>query len=489
MFVPDFKIFKQHALKANLIPVYKELFADIETPVTTYLKLKEQSLSFLLESAEGDGRWGRYSFIGLNPLITITYQYPQMVIKGVKEKYSYSEVNDPLPFLRQIISQFRLADISGLPRFQGGLVGYFAYDVIRCWERIPGKAKKDTSIPEAIFVLPQELIIFDHVSHKIKAVNFVYIEKINNLERLYKKATERINARIKKLSTPLNYQTSSLSLGFVKSNFTKKEFMEAVEKTKNYILNGDAIQVVLSQRLETEFKGDVFNIYRALRSLNPSPYMFYLDFGDLKLIGASPEILVRLEDGLITLRPIAGTRPRGATENQDKSLERELLADPKERAEHIMLVDLGRNDVGRVAKAGTVKVTELMVVEHYSHVMHIVSNIIGKLKQNEDAFSVLKASFPAGTVSGAPKVRAMQIIDELEPTQRGPYAGAVGYFSFSGNMDFCITIRTVIAWENKLYIQVGAGIVADSIPEREYQETMNKAQAMLKAIEWTKNGF
>ena len=489
MFVPDFKLFKQHALKANLIPVYKELFADIETPVTTYLKLKEQSFSFLLESAEGGGRWGRYSFIGLNPLITITYQYPQMVIKTVNQQQIYSEVNDPLPFLRQIIDQFRLADVPGLPRFQGGLVGYFAYDVIRCWERIPAKAKKDTSIPEAIFILPQELIIFDHVSHKIKVVNFVYIEKIGNLEALYKKATERINARISELSTSLNYKNSSLSLGFVKSNFTKKEFMEAVEKTKNYILNGDAIQVVLSQRLETEFKGDVFNIYRALRSVNPSPYMFYLDFGDLKLIGASPEILVRLEDGLITLRPIAGTRPRGATANQDKSLEKELLADPKERAEHIMLVDLGRNDVGRVARAGTVKVTELMAIEYYSHVMHIVSNIIGKLKQNEDAFSVLKASFPAGTVSGAPKVRAMEIIDELEPTQRGPYAGAVGYFSFSGNMDFCITIRTVIAWKNKLYIQVGAGIVADSLPEKEYQETMNKAQAMLKAIEWTKNGF
>ena len=489
MFVPDFKLFKQHALKANLIPIYKELFADIETPVTTYLKLKEQSFSFLLESAEGGERWGRYSFIGLNPLITITYQCPQMVIKTVNQQQIYSGVTDPLPFLRETISQFSLADVPGLPRFQGGLVGYFAYDVIRCWERIPAKAKKDTSIPEAMFILPQELIIFDHVSHKIKVVNFVYIEKKENSEDLYKKAIKQIEARLKELSTPLNYKTSPLSLDIVKSNFTKKEFMEAVKKTKDYILNGDAIQVVLSQRLETEFKGDVFNIYRALRSLNPSPYMFYLNFEDLKLIGASPEILVRLENDLISLRPIAGTRPRGHTEEQDKALEKELLADPKERAEHIMLVDLGRNDVGRVARPGTVKVTELMVVERYSHVMHIVSNIIGKLKQNEDAFSVLKATFPAGTVSGAPKVRAMEIIDELEPTQRGPYAGAVGYFSFSRNMDFCITIRTVIVWKNKLYIQVGAGIVADSIPEREYQETMNKAQAMLKAIEWTKNGL
>jgi len=265
--------------------------------------------------------------------------------------------------------------------------------------------------------------------------------------------------------------------------------MEAVKKAKAYIIAGDAIQVVLSQRLEADFEGEDFAIYRALRSLNPSPYMFYLNFGELKMIGASPEILVRLQGDTIIVRPIAGTRPRGKTEEEDKALEEELLSDPKERAEHIMLVDLGRNDVGRVAEGGSVKVTELMVIERYSHVMHIVSNVIGKLKETEDAFSVLKATFPAGTVSGAPKVRAMEIIEELEPTCRGPYAGAVGYFSFSGEMDFCITIRTIIVWKNKLYIQVGAGIVADSIPQKEYEETMNKAKAMLKAIEWIRNGF
>jgi len=489
MFKPDFDTFMQLAKRGNFIPVYKELLADIETPVTTYLKLKDDSFSFLLESAEGGERWGRYSFIGLNPLLTVTYQRPQMVIASSEKTYTYSEVKDPLPLLRKITNEFHLVEVPGLPRFQGGLVGYFSYDVVRCWERLPAQAKKDTPIPEAIFILPQELIVFDHISHKIKVIAFANIKPEEDLKTCYAVAKERINEYIQKLQSPLNYTSVPFSLSSVRSNFTQASFMKAVEKTREYIKAGDAIQVVLSQRLEADFKGNDFDIYRALRSLNPSPYMFYLNFGSLKLIGASPEILVRLEKGLITLRPIAGTRPRGKDEAEDKALEKELLADPKERAEHIMLVDLGRNDVGRVARAGTVKVTELMVIERYSHVMHIVSNVIGTLNSGEDAFSVLKATFPAGTVSGAPKVRAMEIIDELEPTQRGPYAGAVGYFSLSEDMDFCITIRTVIVWKDKLYVQVGAGIVADSVPEREYEETMNKAKAMLKAIEWTKNGL
>jgi anthranilate synthase component 1 len=489
MFVPNFETFKVLSLRANLIPVYKELLADIETPVTAYLKLKGGPFSFLLESAEGGEKWGRYSFIGLNPLITVTYQFSQMVIKREKKNYSYSEVDDPVPLLRKIIKKFHLAEVEGLPRFQGGLVGYFAYDVIRCWENLPGTIPKDTSTPEAMFILPQELIIFDHVSHTMKIVTFVHIEGDDNLEGLYKKAKKRIDYCLKKLSPSFNYKTLPLCIGSLRSNFTKEQFMEAVKRIKDYILNGDVIQVVLSQRLESEFSGDAFSIYRALRSLNPSPYMFYLDFGYLKLVGTSPEVLVRLENNLITLRPIAGTRPRGHTQSEDRALEQELLADPKEQAEHIMLVDLGRNDVGKVASPGSVKATELMSIEHYSHVMHIVSNIIGKLKEGEDSFSVLKASFPAGTVTGAPKVRAMQIIDELEPIQRGPYAGAVGYFSFSENMDFCITIRTVIVCNNKLFLQVGAGIVADSIPEREYEETVNKAKAMVRALDWAKNGL
>ncbi|HDD44050.1 MAG TPA: anthranilate synthase component I [Candidatus Desulfofervidus auxilii] len=489
MFIPGIEEFKTLAKEYNLVPVYKELLADIETPVSTYLKLKDKGFSFLLESVERGERFGRYSFIGLNPLLIVFYEIPEIRIKQKEKEKKFLQVDDPLPILRQILSTFRLAKVAGLPRFQGGLVGYFSYDVVRCWERLPSISKKDTNIPEAIFVLPQELIIFDHVSHKMKIVNFVLIEEGKNAEFLYNEAKKRIESRIDCLASPLKYPTSLFILSEVKSNFTPSSFMEAVKKARDYIIAGDAIQVVLSQRLEVDFEGEDFSIYRALRSLNPSPYMFYLNFGELKLIGASPEILVRLEKGIITVRPIAGTRPRGKTEEEDKALEKELLADPKERAEHIMLVDLGRNDVGRVAKGGSVKVTELMVIERYSHVMHIVSNVIGELKKGEDAFTVLKATFPAGTVSGAPKVRAMEIIEELEPTKRGPYAGAVGYFSFSGEMDFCITIRTIVAWKNKLYIQVGAGIVADSIPQREYEETINKAKAMLKAIEWTKNGL
>lgn len=489
MFQPDFDTFTKLAKQGNFVPVYKELLADTETPVTTYLKLKNSTSSFLLESAEGGERWGRYSFIGLNPLLTVTYQYPQMTIASTEHTYTYPEVKDPLPLLRKITNEFRLVEVPGLPRFQGGLVGYFSYDAVRCWEHLPARAKKDNSIPEAIFILPQELIVFDHISHKIKVIAFAYIKPQEALKVIYAATKERINKQIQRLHAPLSYPSMPFSLSSVCSNFTQASFIKAVDKIKEYIKAGDAIQVVLSQRLEAKFKGNDFDIYRALRSLNPSPYMFYLNLGRLKLIGASPEILVRLEKDLITVRPIAGTRPRGKDEAEDKALEKELLADPKERAEHIMLVDLGRNDVGRVARPGTVKVTELMVVERYSHVMHIVSNVVGKLKKGEDAFSVLKATFPAGTVSGAPKVRAMEIIDELEPTRRGPYAGAVGYFSLSGDMDFCITIRTVIVWENKLYVQVGAGIVVDSLPEREYEETINKAKAMLKAIEWTKNGL
>jgi anthranilate synthase component 1 len=489
MIKPDFETFKQLAKEGNFIPIYTELLADMETPVTAYLKLKNKDFSFLLESAERGERWGRYSFLGFNPLLTITYEYPEMVIDGPVRSYHYAEVKDPLPLLREVTQRFKLIPSPDLPRFQGGLVGYFAYDVVRCWERLPNKAKKDLPVPEAIFILPQDLVIFDHFKHKMQIVSFAYVDGDKNLLEIYQQAQERLKGFIKQLKAPLKPPSFTLSFEQVTSNFTKETFEEAVAKVRDYIWAGDAIQVVISQRLEATFEGNDFALYRALRSLNPSPYMFYIDFHPLKLIGASPEILVRLEDGLITVRPIAGTRPRGKTEAEDKAAENDLLADPKERAEHIMLVDLGRNDVGRVAEPGSVRVTDLMVIERYSHVMHIVSNVVGQLKAGEDAFSVLKATFPAGTVSGAPKVRAMEIIDEIEPTRRGPYAGAIGYVSLSGNMDFCIAIRTVMVWKNKLYIQVGAGIVADSVPAREYEETMNKAKAMLKAIEWAKEGL
>ena len=489
MYRPDFETFCNLAEKANFIPVYKEFLADIETPVTAYLKLKDKGYSFLLESAEGGEKWGRYSFIGCTPILIITYQDERVKISGPEDKDIYERVNDPLPLLRETLREFHLAQLSDLPRFQGGLIGYFSYDIVRCFERLPNISIKDLSIPEAVFVLPKTLIIFDHVKHTIKIVSFVDLRKERGLKKAYEGAISSIEKNISQLRSPLNYGPKAISISTISSNFSKESFMSAVDRIRSYIFSGDAIQVVLSQRLSTKIDGDDFSIYRALRSINPSPYMFYLNFDKLKLIGSSPEILVRLEGDLITLRPIAGTRPRGRDENEDLALEEELLNDPKERAEHIMLVDLGRNDVGRVSRPGTVRVTDLMVIERYSHVMHIVSNVTGRLQEGRDAFDVLKACFPAGTVSGAPKIRAMEIIEEFEPTRRGPYAGAVGYFSLSGDMDFCITIRTVVVWEDMLHVQVGAGIVADSVPEREYEETMNKAKAMLKAINWTANGL
>ena len=489
MYRPDFETFCNLAKKANFIPVYKEFLADIETPVTAYLKLKDKGYSFLLESAEGGEKWGRYSFIGCTPILIITYQDERVKISGPEGKDIYERVNDPLPLLRETLKEFHLAQLSDLPRFQGGLIGYFSYDIVRCFERLPNISIKDLSIPEAVFVLPKTLIIFDHVKHTVKIVSFVDLRKERGLKKAYEDAISSIEKNISQLRSPLNYGPKAISISTISSNFSKESFMSAVDRIRSYIFSGDAIQVVLSQRLSTKIDGDDFSIYRALRSINPSPYMFYLNFDKLKLIGSSPEILVRLEDDLITLRPIAGTRPRGRDENEDLALEEELLNDPKERAEHIMLVDLGRNDVGRVSRPGTVRVTDLMVIERYSHVMHIVSNVTGRLQEGRDAFDVLKACFPAGTVSGAPKIRAMEIIEEFEPTRRGPYAGAVGYFSLSGDMDFCITIRTVVVWEDMLHVQVGAGIVADSVPEREYEETMNKAKAMLKAINWTVNGL
>ena len=489
MYRPDFETFCNLAKKANFIPVYKEFLADIETPVTAYLKLKDKGYSFLLESAEGGEKWGRYSFIGCTPILIITYQDERVKISGPEGRDIYERVNDPLPLLRETLKEFHLAQLSDLPRFQGGLIGYFSYDIVRCFERLPNISIKDLSIPEAVFVLPKTLIIFDHVKHTVKIVSFVDLRKERGLKKAYEGAISSIEKNISQLRSPLNYGPKAISISTISSNFSKESFMSAVDRIRSYIFSGDAIQVVLSQRLSTKIDGDDFSIYRALRSINPSPYMFYLNFDKLKLIGSSPEILVRLEDDLITLRPIAGTRPRGRDENEDLALEEELLNDPKERAEHIMLVDLGRNDVGRVSRPGTVRVTDLMVIERYSHVMHIVSNVTGRLQEGRDAFDVLKACFPAGTVSGAPKIRAMEIIEEFEPTRRGPYAGAVGYFSLSGDMDFCITIRTVVIWEDMLHVQVGAGIVADSVPEREYEETMNKAKAMLKAINWTVNGL
>ena len=397
---------------------------------------------------------------------------------------------DPLEVLKGILSMYKAVDPGGLPRFYGGAVGYIGYDMVRFFERLPEQNPDDLGLPDSIFILSSFLLIFDHVSRTIKVVSYAFIE--DDVDSAYRSAMKKIDmtvARLRRAIRLIPRPRPKRTEPQLKSNFTKSEFLKSVSKAKDYIRKGDIIQVVLSQRWQTKINADAFSIYRALRSINPSPYMYYLKYGDLKIVGSSPEIMVRAEEREVTVRPIAGTRPRGQNDEADEALAKELLADPKERAEHIMLVDLGRNDVGRVCNYSTVKVDEMMVIEKYSHVMHIVSNVVGKLKRGRDQFDVVRACFPAGTVTGAPKIRAMEIIEELEPTRRGPYAGAVGYFSFSGNLDSGITIRTIVIKDDTAYIQAGAGIVADSKPQREYEETRNKAKALLKAIELAERGL
>jgi len=403
---------------------------------------------------------------------------------------------DPLNELKKIMTKYRFVKVKGLPRFCGGLVGFFGYDTVRFIEEIPDKNPDDLRLADSIFVLTDTMLIFDHVDHKLKIVSNVHVE--NNPVKAYDDALRRIDELVRTIRFaggkmkndffPFSLKKKTKHLK-VKSNVTRKAFQNSVGRAKRYIREGEAIQVVLSQRLEVPVKSKPFEIYRALRSVNPSPYMYYLKYPDMALIGASPEIMVRCEENVVELRPIAGTRPRGASDREDEKLAKELLKDPKERAEHIMLVDLGRNDVGKVCHYDSVKVPELMAIEKYSHVMHIVSDVRGTLRKNKDVFDVMRAAFPAGTVTGAPKVRAMEIIDELENLRRGPYAGSVGYFSFSGNLDSCITIRTVVVKNGIAYIQAGAGIVAYSDPEKEYRETLNKAKALLKAIEFAESGL
>ena len=485
---PSFSEFKQMAQQGNLIPVYHEFLADTETPVSAYLKLRDGSYSYLLESADGGKRWGRYSFIGCKPYLSVVSRDGEVEIWQEDAKEILKEVGNPLDILRDLSAKFKPVTVKDLPPFQGGLVGYCNYDLVRKWEHLPGIAPVDHNLPEAVFTACRRLIIFDHFTHMVKVVAFAHLESQADLERIYRRACREVTETIEQLQSrlPSFLKDEPLRLSDLKPNFLREDFEEAVRKAKNYIIAGDVIQVVLSQRFSGEISGEDFSLYRNLRSVNPSPYMFYLNFGDIKLIGASPEILVRLTDGKIELRPIAGTRPRGATPEEDRAFEKDLLADPKERAEHIMLVDLGRNDVGKVAAPGSVTVPRLMEIERYSHVMHIVSRIEGFLKPKTDCFDLFMSAFPAGTVSGAPKIRAMEIISELESSPRGPYAGAVGYFGFNGNMDFCITIRTITILKDRLSIQVGAGIVYDSSPENEYEETLRKAGAMFKAIERVK---
>ena len=483
---PNLTEFLKLSKRGNVIPLYQELLADMETPVSAFLKVSQgESHAFLLESVEGEEKIARYSFVGVAPR-WIWKSRGRQFEKLEGKRQITGQIQDPLEGIGKILSTYRYVSVSGLPRFSGGLVGYLGYDLVRFCERIPDKNPDPFQLPEAYLMLADQLLIFDHAQHKIQIVVNVFLDGVTP-KLAYQQAVQRIE-RLKKLllsaKIPLTRKKPSQKTkqGW-KSNFSKKEFEKIVLRAKEYICRGDIIQTVLSQRFETKISVDPFQIYRALRALNPSPYMFYLRLGEVTLVGSSPEILVRCEDGKVEVRPIAGTRPRGKEEEQDKVLAEELLNDPKERAEHIMLVDLGRNDIGRVCAKGTVTVGELMVIERYSHVMHIVSDVTGRLAEGKNAIDVIRATFPAGTVTGAPKIKAMEIIDELENVRRGPYAGAVGYFSFSGNLDSCITIRTVVIQGNRAFIQAGAGIVADSDPAKEYQETLNKAKGMMKAVE------
>lgn len=493
MYFPKESEFVKLSKKGNLIPVYTEISADFETPVSAFLKLSSNSkYCYLLESVEGQEKIARFSFLGYDACAMIKIDGKRLEIlnkKGPSDSFVVSEaieLGDPLSEIRKFMSKYKLVNIDGLPRFCGGLVGYFGYDVVRFFEDIPDKNYPEKFITDATFLLTDTLVIFDHLRHKLKIVACAFLQdkKLETIHSSYRKSIKKIEEIIEKFKSRLQEEEAAVKKAPVKFNFLtkKKDFVKMVNKAKEYIQRGDIIQVVLSQILSAKIHKKPFDIYRKLRGLNPSAYMFYLKLSDLHLVGSSPEMLVRCEDRIVTTRPIAGTRPRGKNDEQDLKLEEELLKDTKEKAEHIMLVDLGRNDLGRVCKFGTVKVTEFMGIEKYSHVMHIVSEVQGKLKEGKDSYDVLRAAFPAGTVSGSPKIRAMEIIDELENYRRGPYAGSVGYFGFSGNLDTCITIRTIVIKNNTAYIQAGAGIVADSLPEREYQETLNKAKAQLEAL-------
>jgi len=506
MYQPSLGTFVSLAREYNLIPVYREVLADLETPISVFMKLcLDEPGAFLLESVEGAEKVARYSFLGCRPLLTVANKEGvTRVLQGdaASEYRTVGQVTttndsaerlegEPLTHLREVMRRFKVHQPSGLPRFAGGAVGYLSYDAVRYYEQLPGTPVDDMHLPEALFMVTELVVVFDHLKHKLILI-------ANTLpgqepEVAYRRAMALLDRAAERLRGPIPVPPG-VAFGrprplTVKSNRTQAEHEAMVERAKRYITAGDAFQVVLSQRLQTSVRSRPLDIYRVLRTLNPSPYMFYIAFGDLKIIGSSPELLARVEDGVATTRPIAGTRPRGATEAEDLALEQELLADEKERAEHVMLVDLGRNDLGRVCEYGTVQVHQMMRVERYSHVMHIVSDVRGQVAQGKDAFDVLRAVFPAGTLSGAPKVRAMEIIDEMEPVRRGIYGGAIGYFSWSGAMDTCIAIRTMVMKGDKVYVQAGGGIVADSNPTAEYHETLNKARALIRALEIAEEGL
>lgn len=493
MYFPSLEEFRKKAARGNLVPVYKEILADMETPVSALRKIDNGKYAFLLESVEGGENIAQYSFLGSNPSIIFWSKNGSVTIIRNGTTEQKNSVDDPIEELRKLMSEFKPVNVKGLPRFHGGAVGFVSYDMVRFFEKLPESPSDEIQVPDCFFMITDTILVFDHVNHRIKVVSNAHInEGENKVDEAYFSAKEKIDEIISSLKKPFEYKNSSKGYwdeDAVCSNFTKEAYEKAVISAKEYIKAGDIVQVVPSQRLCVPVSADAFDIYRALRSINPSPYMYYLKFDGLKIAGSSPEVMVRVENNIVTTRPIAGTARRGGSEDEDEEIAKKLLSDPKEIAEHVMLVDLGRNDVGRVCKYGSVKVDELMIIEKYSHVMHIVSNVTGKLREDKDAFDVLRACLPAGTVSGAPKIRAMEIINELEPSQRGIYAGAVGYFSFSGNSDTAIAIRTVVIKDGMAYVQAGGGVVADSVPENEYYETLNKAKACMKAIQMAEEGL
>ncbi|MEK8127393.1 anthranilate synthase component I [Paenibacillus filicis] len=490
MYTPEAKEVIRLAQEYNLIPVVRTLMADTETPIRVFQHFYEEKHSFLLESVEGGVKWARYSFIGTDPFMIFRAKHGETVIEGPEGTSKVRE--KPLEVLKAYLRTYRSPSLPGLPRFTGGAVGFFGYDLLQYYEKLPAHRKDDLQMNDVEFMFCDQVIVFDHFKQQLKVIANVHVPKHGTDAEIitaYEATCAKIEATIERLKRPLPTLSNShrpipddVPLGDIKSNLTKEEYMSNVQKAQEYIRSGDIFQVVLSQRFEISTDVSPLHVYRILRTMNPSPYMYVLKMDDEVIVGTSPELLVRVEDEKVETRPIAGTRHRGKTPEEDAALEKELLADEKERAEHLMLVDLGRNDIGRVSEFGTVKCDTFMEVERYSHVMHIVSNVSGKLAQDKDFYDAFISCMPAGTVSGAPKLRAMEIIAELENEARGAYAGAIGYLGFSGNLDTCITIRTIIFKQGKAYVQAGAGIVWDSVPESEYQETVNKSMGMLKAI-------
>jgi len=490
---PSLEQFAALAKQGNVVPVYRTLLADTLTPVSAYEKFCRGDHSFLLESASGGEKLARYSFLGTEPFEVFSARGRDVTIEDTSGETREFASDDPIEELRKCVSCFRTVAVPGLPRFVGGAVGYAAYDAIRYVECLPDVPPDALELPDLLFAFYDRMLVFDHLNKTLLVVCCAQIDE-RGPEAAYKDALGRIEEAVERLRTPVMTLSDDIiprgeiTLAF-ESNCSKEAFCKAVERCKEYIHAGDIFQVVLSQRLSARTRATPFEIYRTLRVINPSPYMFHLRMGELSLVGSSPEIMVKVESGKVTVRPLAGTRRRGASEEEDTALAAELLADPKERAEHIMLLDLGRNDVGRISRYGTVHIEEEMIIERFSHVMHMTSTVTGMLDEGRTCFDAFRACFPAGTVSGAPKIRAMEILDELEPVKRGPYAGAVGYLDFRGNLDTCIAIRTIILKGDQAIVQAGAGIVADSVPEREHEETLNKARGLLRAIQVAEESF